>query len=210
MSEISGAEKTRSKGRVTPANVIGQCLWTGRRVIGQLVLLQMLVFTSRGCSKSQSYGASTSMVGSHSASTTAAALPHTSPTSASHKLPCSTKQLGIAGCLNGGSCFTLELHNSSSTVNVAHCSCTSDWSGDRCEYRYIDPTDWSIYEAQKRLKQICIAIGTGTVVLVSVIIISFALYKSKHCRRTNSSTVSRTSITGTINDHEEQTPSLSP
>ena len=96
----------------------------------------MAYFTG-GCSKSQSYGASTSMVGpSHSASTTAAALPHTSPTSASHKLPCSTKQLGIAGCLNGGSCFTLELHNSSSTVTVAHCRSVGLYSYIGLTYAY--------------------------------------------------------------------------
>ncbi|XP_027043336.1 protein spitz-like [Pocillopora damicornis] len=52
-----------------------------------------------------------------------------------HKLPCTAEEDQEMQCLNGGTCFALRIGQDRARA----CHCLSEFTGERCQYRRIDP-----------------------------------------------------------------------
>lgn len=90
----------------------------------------------------------------------------------SHRLDCFPQEQEYAGCLNGGSCFVVKLHANSRFVQ---CSCTADWSGERCDHRYVDPDLWELGEGKTDAFQLAVVIAFAVASLLLLAILIFVV-----------------------------------
>ncbi|ELT99991.1 hypothetical protein CAPTEDRAFT_212613 [Capitella teleta] len=96
--------------------------------------------------------------------------PFRSPTPiSSHRYPCAQEEIEQAQCLNGGTCYAIEI----SRKREAICNCPPEWVGTRCEEGYIDPDILGLTEDNMRTASI--AAGVSVCILV-IFVLLLAIY----------------------------------
>ncbi|XP_078316700.1 uncharacterized protein LOC111120759 isoform X2 [Crassostrea virginica] len=91
-----------------------------------------------------------------------------------HRKPCTFNETIAQGCLNGGSCFALEIEEGHE--RTTHCHCRENYIGKTCFY--IDPTLIFQREREDQVKAASIAASVvGIVLFVTVIVCVLILRK---------------------------------
>jgi len=105
---------------------------------------------------------------------TTPAVPTTPTTTVdpSHKVSCLSEEVSRTQCLHGGSCFAVILNNG---IRSSGCSCTDDWWGERCQYRFIDPEILAVREGNMRTAHIAAGVSV-CIVVVFVILLAVYVY----------------------------------
>lgn len=98
----------------------------------------------------------------------------------SHRLPCTPQEVSRAACLNGGTCFAWDSGGGTRSVG---CSCTSEWTGNRCEYTYLEPDDWALAESSGTIVLAVVLPLLLTFVIVTVLVFFFIKKKRRDKKR---------------------------
>ncbi|XP_048761513.1 pro-neuregulin-3, membrane-bound isoform-like [Ostrea edulis] len=92
----------------------------------------------------------------------------------SHRKPCTKNETEAQNCLNGGTCFVLEIEVGEG--RTTHCQCRENYIGKNCFY--IDPTLIFQQERDDQVKAASIAASVvGIVLFVTVIVCVLVLHK---------------------------------
>lgn len=125
----------------------------------------------------------------------------------SHQLPCTPAEVSKAACLNGGTCFAWDSGGGTRSIG---CSCTSEWTGNRCEYMYIDPYDWAVSDASQTIA-LAIAIPLIIVFIIVALVVFFIVRRKRNDRKRLS--LQRPDVTGnhySTKDEPLQKSTISP
>lgn len=133
-----------------------------------LVVLPSLLTTTYGCGRTPATPRPT----------TAAPVTVTT-TFVSHRKPCSANETQAQGCLNGGTCFVLEIEEGEE--RTTHCQCQENYIGKTCFY--IDPTLIFQRERDDRVKAAAIAASVVGIVLFVTAIVCVLVLRKRYLRR---------------------------
>nr|XP_022317423.1 uncharacterized protein LOC111120759 isoform X3 [Crassostrea virginica] len=99
-----------------------------------------------------------------------------------HRKPCTFNETIAQGCLNGGSCFALEIEEGHE--RTTHCHCRENYIGKTCFY--IDPTlifQRSLWEREDQVKAASIAASVVGIVLFVTVIVCVLILRKRYLRR---------------------------
>ncbi|XP_078316691.1 uncharacterized protein LOC111120759 isoform X1 [Crassostrea virginica] len=96
-----------------------------------------------------------------------------------HRKPCTFNETIAQGCLNGGSCFALEIEEGHE--RTTHCHCRENYIGKTCFY--IDPTLIFQREREDQVKAASIAASVVGIVLFVTVIVCVLILRKRYLRR---------------------------